>query len=174
MVIAVCKPRVVGPFELTLANRADGRFPRWTRRDRKLDCSMSRHWQERFDSGTHEDLMHGLWPLTVHPPKDRLIEQWVYFVRVAGFTFQFLSVEEMRECLQFFETKIHPSGRPKPNPSWVHWYHPWYERIPGWLVEEPKRLKVVKAVTRALAEFEGDETARQADQPDSGGQQNSN
>jgi len=46
--------------------------------------------------------------LPVDPPRDRLIEKWVYFVDVASFTFQFQSLDQLRQCLEFFKQKIHP------------------------------------------------------------------
>jgi len=37
-------------------------------------------------------------------------------VHVTSFTFQFTSAQQLRDCLSFFEQKIHPSSR-RPMPS---------------------------------------------------------
>lgn len=121
---------------------------------------MSRHWRERLDPRRHVDYMAGsMWGgYPVVPPDDRLIDRWVYCVRACGFTFQFASLDQVRQCLEHFSRKTHPSGRLAQPPPGVHWNHPWYERLPMWLFEEPKRQRVVKALGRALAEFESEGT----------------
>jgi hypothetical protein len=95
----------------------------------------------------------------VAPPRDSLIDHWVYSVRVCGFTFQFVSLAQLRECLDHFSRKTHPSGRFAQPPPGVHWNHPWYERLPMWLFEEPKRQRVVKALGQALTVFESEGAA---------------
>jgi hypothetical protein len=117
---------------------------------------MSRHWKERLDPEKHQDYMSGSMVLNVEPSKDNLIERWAYLVRVCGFTFHFVSVSQVRECLDHFSRKIHPSGRYDKLPPGSHWYHPWYERLPMWLFEESKRVRVVMALRQALAEFESE------------------
>lgn len=86
---------------------------------------------------------------------DSLIDRWAYLVRVSGFTFQFVSLTQVRDCLDHFSKKIHSSGRLE-KPPLSHWYYPWHERLPMWLFEEPKRLKVVAALSKALLDFEAD------------------
>lgn len=85
-------------------------------------------------------------------PSDPLVERWACLVRVSGFTFQFTPTAQVRERLDHFTCKLHPSGRFKklrPVNS-VHWYRPSYKRLPMWLFEEPKRCKVVKVLQKAL------------------------
>ena len=75
-------------------------------------------------------------------------------VHVASFTFQFMSVQQLRDCLSFFEQKIHPSSRLPMAPETSAGMHGeaqrWFERLPIYLLEEPKRRKVVEALRRAL------------------------
>ena len=89
-----------------------------------------------------------------------LIPREIVFVRVASFTFRFQSEQQLRECLQFFEKKVHPSSRLPAEiiaadigPDWRElrsWeVERWFERLPMYLLEEPKRQKVVKALSRA-------------------------
>ncbi len=77
----------------------------------------------------------------------------MYFVAVCSFTFSFQSLDQLRACLRYYSRKLHPSGRINLGVAdhWeVQW---WYERLPLYLREEPKRQKVVKALSRALAAF---------------------
>ena len=55
---------------------------------------MAKHWQQRSNQRAE------------------------YCVRVCGFTFRFRSVEQMRETLVWFETKVHPSTR-LPDSKWL-------------------------------------------------------
>ena len=97
-----------------------------------------------------------------------LIPQDDIVVRVASFTFRFVSVEHLRDCLAYFQKKTHPSGRypskrlaSEIGPEWRKlrgWeVERWYERLPMYLLEEPKRQKVVKALEKALKLVESEE-----------------
>jgi hypothetical protein len=71
-------------------------------------------------------------------------------VSVASFTFQFASVEQIKDYLAYYERKIHPSSIADIG-SADHWEaQRWFEKLPMYLLEEPKRSKVVKALRRAL------------------------
>ncbi len=91
-----------------------------------------------------------------------LLPRHVIVVRVASFTFRFSTLEEFRECLQYYERKIHPSSRVaagkiaadigedwRTQRGWE--VERWFERLPMYLLEEPKRQKVIKALSKALA-----------------------
>jgi hypothetical protein len=86
----------------------------------------------------------------------------VLLVSVASFTFRFGSTEQLRECLAYYQQKIHPSSRVAAKTIALHigedwrtlrsWeIERWYEKLPMYLLEEPKRQKVVKALSQALA-----------------------
>lgn len=77
---------------------------------------------------------------------------WVYFVRECSFTFQFVALEQLKECLDWFEQKIHPSSR-EYNNGLEHYWQLWYERLPKGLTRESKRIKIVKALKKAHEEF---------------------
>lgn len=88
-----------------------------------------------------------------------------FFVHVAFFPFQFDGVDPLRECVQFFEQKTHPSSRVSAKrleanlgPEWRElrgWdVERWFERLPMYLLEEPKRPKVLKALSKALSQIE--------------------
>ena len=83
-------------------------------------------------------------------------------VRVASFVFRFGSVDQLKKCIEFFEKKIHPSSRISAKAlaadlgeDWREqrgWEgERWFERLPMYLLEEPKRQKVLKALRKALA-----------------------
>jgi hypothetical protein len=119
---------------------------------------MSRHWREQLDPSRHADQMTvhvGGFP--VEPPRDRLITKWVYFVDVASFTFQFHSLDQLRECLEFFRQKVHRTSR-QPDVYLEHYWQRWFEKLPQWLFEESKRVKVVAALELAAKDF-GDPAA---------------
>jgi hypothetical protein len=78
----------------------------------------------------------------------------VLFVRVAGFTFEFHSVEQVRACQAYYASKHHPSSRLPVATGEYGGDHSevqrWFERLPLYLREEPKRLQVVAALNDAL------------------------
>lgn len=80
-------------------------------------------------------------------------EAW--FVRVCAFTFVFYTREQIEACLDYYSRKTHPTGRIPSDrlgayggDSWER--QRWFERLPMFLLEEPKRKKVVVALTTAL------------------------
>jgi hypothetical protein len=82
-----------------------------------------------------------------------LLQRNVYFVRVCSFTFEFHSIQQLQACLDFYSRKIQPSSRQSIGAA-DHWEcERWFERLPLFLREEPKRQKVVKALREALKEF---------------------
>lgn len=118
---------------------------------------MSRHWKEPLDPERHVNHMetYAIGGSRPDPsPDDPLVKRWVYFVTVCSFTFQFQSVAQIEECLAFFTEKLHPSSL-RPGVTLEHYWQRWYERLPHWLFEEPKRIQVVKALQAALTEFAG-------------------
>ena len=118
---------------------------------------MARFWKERYDPGRHRNHM---W--RVEHPRDRLVEYWVYFVAVCGFTFEFHSLDQLAACHAHYARKVRPSTREPMSVAWggdegeardnMLAYH-WYDRLPQYLLGEPKRVLVAAALGRAAAEF---------------------
>ena len=82
-----------------------------------------------------------------------LIPKDVVMVHIACFTFQFICVHQLRDCLTSFEQKIYPGSR-RPMPAEILARNHgeaqrWFERLRMHLVEEPKRRNVVEALSRA-------------------------
>jgi hypothetical protein len=88
-------------------------------------------------------------------PRDQIV------VRVASFRFRFADTSQLRECLAYYQKKTHPSSRVPAKElaadlgdDWRElrgWeVERWFERLPMYLLEEPKRQKVVKALSKAL------------------------
>lgn len=86
----------------------------------------------------------------------------VVLVSVASFTFRFTTTKQLRECIEYYERKTHPSSRVSAKaiaadigPDWRElrsWeVERWFERLPMYLLEEPKRQKVLKALHKTLA-----------------------
>lgn len=115
---------------------------------------MARFWKELLDVERHTDHMSTLavGGNPVARPADNIVERWVYFVEVCSFTFQFVSLKQIEECLFTSSQKIHPSSI-EPNVTLEHYWQSWEQRIPLWLFEEPRRQKIVNALQRALIEF---------------------
>jgi len=118
---------------------------------------MARIWKEEFDSLRHSNKM---WVVDSVPhPKANFIPRWVIFVRVCSFTFEFHSLKQIQACLEYYSQKIHPSSRLPVNAENYgdHWEaQRWYEQLPMYLLEGPKRQKVVKALASALEEFKAE------------------
>jgi hypothetical protein len=100
--------------------------------------------------------------------KASLLPRHVIVVRVASFAFRFENVERLRECIKYYEKKTRPSSRIAAKTlaadlgeDWRElrgWHvERWFERLPMYLLEEPKRHKVLKALSRALALAESGE-----------------
>jgi hypothetical protein len=129
---------------------------------------MSRIWYENY-------LPHGAPVKDVNSPIGRVLARKIYFVEVCSFKFEFYSIEQMKETLAYFEQKTHPSSR-LPDEEWINAearkdpknhrrkidaflqserdvLQRWYERLPMWLYEEPKRQKVVKVLKQAIDKF---------------------
>jgi hypothetical protein len=90
-----------------------------------------------------------------------LIPRHMIVVRVVSFTFRFGTVEQLRKCIEYYEKKTHPSSRIPAKvlasdlgEDWRElrgWeVERWFERLPMYLLEEPKRQKVIKALSKAL------------------------
>src|SRR5689334_3489735 len=89
----------------------------------------------------------------------------IIVVRVASFSFKFETVNQLQECIRYYEKKTHPSSRIAAKrlaadlgEDWREvrgWdVERWYERLPMYLLEEPKRQKVLKALSKALKRAE--------------------
>jgi hypothetical protein len=124
---------------------------------------MARIWKEphrgdglywKRPEGVEKRMKQGAQNPTLIPREDIM-------VRVASFTFRFVSAEHLRDCLAYFQKKTRPSGRVpatelaaqlgedwRTQRSWE--VERWYERLPMYLFEEPKREKVLKALDEAL------------------------
>ena len=63
---------------------------------------------------------------------------------------KFFSIRQLRDCLGYFEQKIHPSSRLPIGGSDRWEIQRWFERLPMYLQEDAKRTKVVKALGEAL------------------------
>lgn len=123
---------------------------------------MARIWSEPYDSARHGNPMgcevgepEGL---ARHQHAPTLERHDVIFVRVAGFTFVFHSLRQLRACLDFYARRHHPSGRSAARADvvasgevlWRLHVERWYERLPLYLREEPRRRKVVSALEAAV------------------------
>lgn len=113
---------------------------------------MPRHWIEQFDSERHRDFMSSRWVDGIPTDAELTCSTDVFFVAVAGFTFQFATLDQLHECLDWFRVKIHPSSRESGH-NLEHYWQRWHERLPKGITKEPKRQKVVKALENALADF---------------------
>jgi hypothetical protein len=109
---------------------------------------MAKIWKEPLDEERHKDFMSSA---TVGGGRP-IADGWVYFVRECSFTFQFMSRGQIQECLEFFSVKVHPARR-RPGITLEHYWQHWYERLPRGLLAESKRVRIKKALERALDEF---------------------
>jgi hypothetical protein len=121
-------------------------------------------WTETFNPKRHSDCMREVTRLSgvqreQHRHAPTLQQYPLYFVRVCGFTFQFHSLEQLKVCLEFFSKKVRPSSRIRFTEAdkqihWLHWKcQRWFERLPMQLLEERRRVRIVPALKKALAQF---------------------
>ncbi|HKN72036.1 MAG TPA: hypothetical protein VJX30_13450 [Terriglobales bacterium] len=93
--------------------------------------------------------------------KASLVPRNVIVVRVASFTFRFGTIKQLQECITYYQKKTRPSSRiaaktieAEVGQDWRElrgWeVERWFERLPMYLLEEPKRQKVLKALSKAL------------------------
>ena len=118
---------------------------------------MARIWIEPYkaQSGPPWDYW-GSVDADAHQRAPALVPMNVLMVNVASFTFHFFSVQQIRDCLAYYNEKTHPSSRLSIG-AMDHWEaQRWFERLPMYLLEESKRARVVKALSRALMMAESD------------------
>lgn len=116
---------------------------------------MSRHWREPLDPDRHTDWMstNEVGGRPAEAPRDPLIEAWVYVVEVDGFRFEFVSLEQARECRDYFDAAPGPTRSPDANPH-EHYWQRWFERLPAGITAAPERARVRTALDRMLTEFD--------------------
>jgi hypothetical protein len=111
---------------------------------------VARIWIEPFQPAKHSAPRESWGSIDDHIRAPALIPKNVLLVSVASFTFQFFTVEQLRDCLAYFDRKTHPSSR-LPIGAADHWeVQRWFERLPMYLLEDSKRKKVVLALHQAL------------------------
>jgi hypothetical protein len=112
-------------------------------------------WKEPFDPARHQDRMDSFGHVGhATDPHRSLRPHWIYFAEVAGFTFVFMSLDQVRECLGYFERRLHPSSRVDIGAA-DHWeMQRWYDRIPGHLKSDRDRPNVVRALKALLSDGE--------------------
>lgn len=113
---------------------------------------MSKIWREIADPDKHEDFMshgHCNGGIPVKKSKDNLLQNWVYFAEVEGFTFTFVGLGQVLECKRYFEQKIHPSSI-RPDIHLEHYWQSWHDRLPKGITKDKRRKKVLKALQNIL------------------------
>ncbi len=90
-----------------------------------------------------------------------LVPMEVWCVRVCSFTFVFHSREQLDACLHYYDRKTRPSSLIPAHelPSYggdTGECQRWFDRLPMYLLEEPKRKKVVSALRAAAGQWEND------------------
>lgn len=93
------------------------------------------------------------------PYAGSLLKHELICVHVCSFTFRFVSKNEIEEYIRFYQAKTHPSSRVPgsmlPDCNFRHWHSQrWYERLPLFLQEKPKKEKILKALNEAIARIE--------------------
>jgi hypothetical protein len=120
---------------------------------------MAKIWKEKRDPLIHRNRMWDQYPVPVNS-EGYITEPWVYFVRVCSFTFEFQSMEQIEGCLEYYSRKTHPSSRLRIGAADPWEMQRWFERLPMYLLEEPKRQRVVKALVEALKIFTAEKAKR--------------
>ena len=89
-----------------------------------------------------------------HQRAPTIVPYKVCLVKVCGFTFIFHSLPQLRLCLEYYSLEHQPSSRLPvydKNLGGDHWEtQRWFEKLPQFLLEKPKRVKVIAALKKAL------------------------
>ena len=115
---------------------------------------MSKVWRELADPKKHLDFMKSFneGGVPVEAANDNLLEKWVYFADVHNFTFQFSSLDQVRECKIYFSKLTLPSTR-EAGPHLEHYWHAWFSKLPKGMSRKARREKVIKASDQILNEW---------------------
>lgn len=114
---------------------------------------MSKHWKEKADADKHVDYMstYHVGGININFEGNKTGE-WVYFVRVGSFTFQFVNLEQLDDMIEYVSQKVHPSTK-APNNGLEHYWHSWQERLPKGLLKGPRRDRILTALLKAKTDF---------------------
>jgi hypothetical protein len=114
---------------------------------------VSQHWREPLDPKRHRDwLSPGIGGEARTAANDSLIPQWAYFVRAAGFTFEFAHLFGLVQAILRFSQKTRASS------AWggrvmQHEWQDWFDRLPKGLTREERRVEVLKSLNEAFDDF---------------------
>ena len=108
---------------------------------------MAKVWKEEFNAKRHSNRMDGATRRL--RSEANFVPNWVFFVRVCSFTFEFHNLGQIAECLTYCSQKLHPSSRLDIGSADNWEAQRWFERLPMYLIEEPKRIKTVRALAAA-------------------------
>ena len=119
---------------------------------------MPKIWSEPYEWTKHRNPMGWQFAqpagIARHDRAPTLEPHDVLLVRVAGFTFEFHSLEQLQACRAFYVEKHQPTGRLPVETGSCGGDHTevqrWFERLPLYLREEPKRQRVVAALDAAV------------------------
>ena len=127
-----------------------------------------RIWSEPYDSSRHRNPMGSELGepegIARHWRARTLQPHRVILVRSAGFTFEFHSARQLRACLTFYAQRHLPSRRSahaaamvrSGEVTWRWEVERWHERLPLYLREESRRIRVCAALTEAVRRLERD------------------
>ena len=115
---------------------------------------IARDGNGQYRHSVEENVVSGLTDDYARQMKKSPINTWIYHVYVCRFTFSFFSLEDIPNYIRYYSTKILPS-RILDTPHINHDMRQTpFKRLPLYLRDESKRLRVVKALQSALADFE--------------------
>jgi len=124
---------------------------------------MARIWKETWVSSTSKGAADwsadALATIQAHKENPTLLRHESVFVHVCSFTFRFETLPQLERVIAYYEQKIPPSSIIPTNELSAYGgdhgeVQRWYERLPLFLREEPKRQKVIKALHDARAYFD--------------------
>ena len=113
--------------------------------------------QGQYQSVTKENVVSGLTDCYARQMNKLPINKWIYYVYVCRFTFAFFSLEDVPYYIRYYSTKILPSRILNTPHSDNDARQDTFTRLPLYLRDNSKRLRVVKALQAALAEFQKEE-----------------
>ena len=115
---------------------------------------MSKHWKEIANKEKHLDYMstYDVGGMNIDGIK---MGAYIYFVRECSFTFQFASLGQLDEMIEYVSKKTNPSTKVLHN-GLEHYWQSWKERLPRGLLKGSKRVRILNALTRAKIDFKNE------------------
>ncbi|WP_143157732.1 hypothetical protein [Rubritalea squalenifaciens] len=93
--------------------------------------------------------------MPLYPPRDNLLDKWVYFAEADGHQLQFISRDQVQEALDYFSLKIHASTMHE-GIDLEHYWQYWHERLPKGMHSQRSKKIWIPTLQKLLSAIDTD------------------